>query len=93
MSDTPVEKKDTPSVPTEKATDKQSVPKAPTGMKNIQVHAGNIGPLTVQMLGEINLNIARLARCAEIFLKETYPDKIKTKVEQPPEKEKDKPNG
>ena len=84
MSDTPVEKKDIP---------KPNVPKAPAGMKNIQVHAGNIGPLTVQMLGEINLNIARLARCAEIFLKETYPDKIKPKVVKPPEKEKDKPNG
>ena len=86
MSDTPVEKKDIP---------KPNVPKATAGMKNIQVHAGNIGPLTVQMLGEINLNIARLARCAEIFLKETYPDKIKLKVEpiKPPEKSKEKPNG
>ena len=92
MSDTPVEKKDTPSVPPEKATEKQSVPNAPQGMKNVQIHAGNIGPLTIQMLGEINLNLARLARCAEIFLKETYPNRIKTNVVKPTEKEKDKPN-
>jgi len=91
MSDTPVEKKDTPSSPAKNPTEKVNVPIAPKGMKNVQIHAGNIGPLTIQMLGEINMQLGRLARCAEIFLKETYPNKIKPKVE--PDKEKDKPNG
>jgi len=88
MTDLPIKKEDNPSVSPEKATEKQSVPKAPKGMKNIQVHAGNIGPLTVQMLGEINLNMARLARCAEILLKEVVPEKLKEALPEKPKEEK-----
>jgi len=47
---------------------------APKKSEQVQVHAGNIGPLSVHFLGEIAKNTARIAKCMEITLKENKPN-------------------
>jgi len=92
MSDTPVKiTEDKTSVPDKQPTEKVNVPVAPKGMKNVQIHAGNIGPLTIQMLGEINMQLGRIAKIMEIALKEIIPEKVKEALSEKPKEEK--PNG
>ena len=43
---------------------------APEGKKQVQIHAGNIGVVQTQLMSEMNTNIARIARCLEIMVKE-----------------------
>ena len=94
MSDLPVLDKEKTEVPAKTNTEQ--------GTKEIQIHAGNIGVVQTRLLSELNQNIARLARCAEIFIKQTFPNVIKPKVapsaekpkvEQSSEKSKEPNNG
>ena len=85
MSDNPVLSKEKTEVPA-KTT--------PTpGTKEIQIHAGNIGVVQTRLLSELNQNIARIARCAEIFIKQTFPKVIIPKVAPSPDKTKEPENG
>jgi len=48
------------------ATDKAPVP----ANNQTQIHRGNIDVLVVQLLSEISQKLGRIAKCAEIYLKE-----------------------
>lgn len=69
------------------ATEKQPVPAAPPGKKNVQVHAGNIESLKVQFLSEINMNLGRIAKILEIALREVIPEKVKEVIPEKPQTE------
>ena len=58
-------------------TDKKPVP---DGKKQVQIHAGNVPVVSCQLLSEMNVSLAVIARCCSIWLKENPP-------------KKDKPNG
>ncbi len=67
MSDTPV-KKDAV-LDKEKTNVPAKTPAKPES-KQVQIHAGNVPVVQTQLLSELNVNIARIARCLEIFVKE-----------------------
>lgn len=64
------------------ATEKQPVPAAPPGKKMQQIHAGNVEVVKTQLMSEMNVNLGRIAKCFEIFLKENAPKStLETKKE------------
>ena len=59
---------------TQKMTDN---PPAPAKQKQIQIHAGNLGVVQTQLLGEINQSLARIAAVLTLWLKENPPKQEK----------------
>jgi hypothetical protein len=55
------------------AAEKPPVP----GKKQVQIHAGNLGVVQTQLLGEINESLAKIAAVMLLWLKENPPKQEK----------------